>query len=108
EAALGLVLIEKRAVAVIDERFDGDAELPAVVERDPVVMRDPHRAWVVVQPLVELARLRRPGFLAHRAAPYGEHAAARPRARFEDPTRVAELAALVGGGESGHARAQNH
>ena len=73
-----------------------------------MMMRNPHRARVVVQAFVERADLRRSGLFARRAAPNGEHAAARPGSRLEDLTGVAKLAELVRRRQSGEAGAENH
>ena len=106
--SLALLLIQERAVAVVDERLDGHAQLAAILERQAMMMGDPHRTGVVVQPLVERTHLRRTIFLAHRAPADREDATARPRARFEHLAAVAQLSQLVRNRQPREPRSDDH
>ena len=83
------------------ERLDRDAELTAVVERRRVVMRDSHRAGVVIQVRIERRLLwRNPDLLADEAAAHGRAPAARARSCLEHFAVVPELLQLVRRGQA--------
>src|SRR5262245_59172270 len=72
-----------------------------------MMVRDAHRAGVVVQPFVERADLRGTVLLTDRAAADREHSAARSRTRLEDLAGIAKLSELVRYGEPGDSRSDN-
>src|SRR5262245_50020477 len=104
---VGLVLIQKGAVALVDERLDRHAQLAAVLEGGSMMVRDAHRTGVVVQPFVERADLRRTVLLADRATADREYSAARSRTGLEDLTGITKLSELVRHGEPGDSRSDN-
>ena len=99
---------EVRALGFVDEQFDRNVQLPAVVQHAGVRERDAPRAHVHVETVVERADLTLAANLGVlSAATDGPGQAANAVARLEDAVVVAQLAQLVTEHETGHPGAEN-
>ena len=95
-------------VVVVDEHLERDAERLGVVEGRVVVVRDPPRAMVDVQAVVEIAGLRIAAeFGDGDAAPCGLRSAAGELASLDDLDLVPRLAEFVRRGQAGQSAAED-
>jgi hypothetical protein len=83
-------------------------QLAAVSQRRIVMMGDPHRSSVEIQPLVEGGSLAGAVLFADGAATHGEDTTAGPRTRFEHATVISDFAELVCRRHPGQSGAEYH
>jgi hypothetical protein len=108
ERPFGPAEVHEGVVVVVDEDLERHPELLGVMQHGLVMVGEPPRTVVDVEPVVEVAGLGRPAELGKgKSLPGRLAASARERARLKQHDLVAGVRQFVGRRESGDPRAQH-